>query len=184
MTFDPDTYWPSMGEWLAGPGAATPEHREAEALLSELIPLIGPISDVLDVGCGRGRLASLLLDVLPSATYTGVDIGPEQVEATRKVRPDGEVFQSRLQDFTPDRQWDLVIVSEVLMHVRPEEIELACQKVKSLARKWLITIDWTQPLRRGKPIAEWNWLYDYPTLFGSVEREIPTGLQTIFLVRP
>lgn len=182
MTFSPDAYWRGMGKWLAGPGAATPEHRAAEALLSELLPGLGHIRDVLDVGCGRGRLASLLLDVLPAAKYSGVDIGSEQVVATFKVRPDGEMYLSRLQDFAPERRWDLVIVSEVLMHIPPDDIEAVCMKVKGLARKWLVTVDWTEPL--AVPIAEHNWLYDYPALFGTVERTIPTGLQSIFVIRP
>lgn len=183
MSFDPDVYWPKMGGWLAGPGAATPEHKVAEEVVGELLKTLGPIDDVLDVGCGRGRIASLLLDVLPSAAYSGVDIGIQQVRATQKVRPEGEVFHSRLQDFDPDRKWDLVIVSEVLMHIPPADIEAACQKVKSLARKWVVTIDWTEPLG-DQPIAEWNWLYDYPSMFGTVERVIPLGLQSVFLIRP
>lgn len=183
MSFDADTYWRGMGEWLAGPGAATPEHVKAEQVVSNLLRELGPLDDVLDVGCGRGRLASMLRDVLPDTAYSGVDIGEEQAEATRKVRPDGEVFVSRLQDFAPDRQWDLVIASEVLMHIPPADIAEACLRVKDLARKWLVTIDWTEPLG-DEPIAEWNWLYDYRDLFGSVERVIPLGLQSVFLVRP
>ena len=181
MTFDPNVYWPAMGESLAGPGAATPEHVEAEGLLSEILPHLGLIDDVLDVGCGRGRLASLLLDVLPSVKYSGVDIGSAQVAATQKVRPDGEVFQSRIQDFAPDRQWDLVIVSEVLMHIPPADIAEACLRVKDLARKWLVTIDWTTPL--DQPIDQCNWLHPYPDLLGPAEQAIPTGLQTIFVFR-
>lgn len=182
MTFSPDEYWPRMGRWLAGPGAATPEHKQAEAFLTEILPTLGPIDDVLDVGCGRGRLADLLLEVLPAVKYSGVDIGEEQVKATRLVRPDGEVFHSRLQDFAPDRQWDLVIVSEVLMHITPADIAEACLRVKDLARKWLVTIDWTEPLG-DKPIAEWNWLHPYLDLLGPAAHVIPTNLQTIFVFR-
>ena len=184
MTFDPDSYWRSMGEWLAGPGAATSQHKESERLLAEVLRDLGPIDSVVDLGCGRGRIASLLEKVLPEAAYTGVDIGEAQIEATQKIRPDGDFYTARLQDFDPDRKWDLVIISEVLMHIPPSDIQAVCTKVKTLADKWIVTIDWTQPLS-GK-IAEWNWLFDYPALFGpeSVMQAIPTGKQTIFVIRP
>ena len=182
MTFNPDTYWPAQGPYIAGPGAASPEHVRAEELLREIIPTLGPIESVVDLGCGRGRLAALLLDVLPAASYTGVDIGEAQVAATSKVRPEGDFYVSRLQDFDPDRQWDLVLCSEVLMHVPPADIQAVCDKLKKLAKRWVLTVDWTVPVP--PPIAPWNWLYDYRDLFGSVEREIPTDRQTIFIIRP
>ena len=83
MTFNPRTYWPAMGPWLAGPGAVSPEHIQVEAILMDLLPSLNPIHSVLDVGCGSGRLASLLGDALPAAHYTGLDIGLAQVEATQ-----------------------------------------------------------------------------------------------------
>lgn len=178
-------YWKDSGPYLAGPDAVSPDHAVVQELLRDLLPTLGHIDDVVDLGCGRGRIASLLLDVLPSAKYTGVDVGEAQVEATRLVRPDGDFYTSRLQDFEPDRQWDLVIISEVLMHIPPSDIEAVCHKVKGLARKWVVTIDWTAPLG-DVPIADWNWLHPYEQMFGpdSVEREIPTGLQSIFVIRP
>jgi len=180
---DFDQYWKDSGPYLAGPKHISIEHQRVQALLTDLLPTLGPIEDVLEVGCGRGRVAHLLKEVLPGAKYTGMDIGDAQVAATKLVRPDGDFYTSRLQDFAPDRQWDLVVVSEVLMHIPPADIAEACLRVKDLARRWVVTVDWTEPLGDA-PIAEWNWLYDYPALFGSVERIIPIGLQSIFVIRP
>ena len=178
MTFDADAYWRAD----QGVVPAVAESSPAFGLLRDILPMLGPIQSVLDVGCGQGRIAELLLEVFPAADYVGIDISPAQVAATKTVRPDGAVYLSRLQDFTDDAGFDLVIASEVLMHVLPGEIQAACDKLKSLARRWVVTVDWTEPIR-GK-IAEWNWRHDYRSLFGSVERVIPAGLQSIFLIRP
>lgn len=178
MTFSADDYWRAD----QGVVPAVAELSPAFDLLRDVLPMLRPVSSVLDVGCGQGRIADLLLDVFPAADYVGIDISPVQVAATKVVRPDGAVYQSRLQDFTDSAGFDLVIASEVLMHVPPDEIQAACDKVKSLARKWVLTVDWTEPVA-GKT-AEWNWLHDYRSLFGTVERAIPAGLQSIFLIRP
>jgi len=184
MTFDPRTYWPAMGPWLAGPGAVSPEHIEVEAYLRDLLPSLDPIHSVLDVGCGRGRLASLLGEALPAAHYTGLDIGEAQAEATQKVRPDGAIFVTPIQDFNTKHKYDLVLVSEVLMHIPPNEIQSVCQKLLKLATWAIVAIEWTQPIGEIPP-ADWNWLHDYRALFGdNVTQEKVIGLQSIYVIRP
>ena len=46
---------------------------------------------------------------LPSAHYTGLDIGLAQVQATEAVRPDGNVYHSPIQDFDSKHRFDLVL---------------------------------------------------------------------------
>lgn len=179
--FDVDGYWRANGKYIAGPGAVSDEHKLVESILAAMLPNLGA-KDVLDVGCGRGRLADLLKRSMPDVAYAGVDIGEAQIAATKLIRPDGEFYLSRLQDFAPLREWDLVLASEVLMHIPPNDIGAVCDKLKGLARKWIVTIDWTEPVP--EPIAPWNWLYDYPALFGSVEKAIPVYQQTIYFIRP
>ena len=185
MTFNPRTYWPAMGPWLAGPGAVSPEHIKIEEILSNLLPSLNPIHSVLDVGCGRGRLASLLGEVLPSAHYTGLDIGEAQTQATQAVRPDGAVFTVPIQDFDPKHRYDLILCSEVLMHIPRNEIEAVVSKLLKMAKKYIILIEWTEPIG-DVPAAEWNWIHDYRSLFGveRIEHEQVHALQTIFLIRP
>lgn len=178
MNFDADAYWRAD----QGVVPAVAESSPAFDLLRDVLPTLGHVESVLDVGCGQGRIAELLLGVIPTAEYVGIDISPAQVAATKLVRPDGAVYLSRLQDFDDSAGFDLVIASEVLMHVLPAEIQSACDKLKSLARKWVVTVDWTEPVKG--PIADWNWRHDYRALVGTVERVIPAGLQSIFLVRP
>jgi SAM-dependent methyltransferase len=183
--FNPRTYWPAMGPWLAGPGAVSPEHIQVEAILMDLLPSLNPIHSVLDVGCGRGRLASLLGDALPAAHYTGLDIGEAQTQATQAVRSDGVVFKTPIQDFDNKHNYDLILCSEVLMHIPPNEIEQVAKKLLKMAVKYIVLIEWTQPIGDVQP-AEWNWIHDYRALFGEerIELERIHALQSIFLIRP
>lgn len=183
MAFDVDAYWRASGPYIATRSESN-EHKLVEGILTAFLPELDPIKDVLDVGCGRGRIARILNRALPGAEYTGMDIGDAQISHTLTVRPDGEFYLSRLQDFSPLRDWDLVIASEVLMHIPPQDIGAVCDKLKGLARKWIVTVDWTEPVP--EPIAPWNWLYDYPALFGPdcIHQAIPVGQQTIFIIKP
>jgi SAM-dependent methyltransferase len=188
FVYDPVEYWTANGPHLSPPGSDSPEQAavrvELQLLIEELQEINGPISSVLDVGCGQGRLAAFLLDVLPAAKYSGLDLAEAQLKGTLAVRPDAEAFYlSRLQDFDPiehDREWDLVIASEVLLHIPPDEIRTACAVLKAITGKYLITVDWSQPLEG--EIAPWNWLHDYDKLL-EPDVEIQVFNQSIFLKR-
>ena len=51
--------------------------------LACILPYIPGRASVLDVGCGNGRLASLLDRERPGATYLGLDAVPEMIEVAR-----------------------------------------------------------------------------------------------------
>lgn len=180
MTFDPDFFWRANGPYLATE-SVSPEHQATEAILRELLWEIRPIRSVIDVGCGQGRLARMLAEELPKAVYTGMDLGQAQLDGTRLAQPNGSFVLSRLQDYQGGQQYDLAIASEVLLHIPPTDIQKACDNLRALAGKWLITVDWTQKL--SVPTAEWNWLYDYQELLGKAEKVIPSGNQSVFLFR-
>lgn len=178
-TFDPDFYWKANGPYLAT-ASESAEHVQQEAVIRELLAPLKGIRTVIDVGCGGGRLAAVVRDILPAASYTGLDLGEAQLASTRKIRPDGEFILGRLQDFRTRRKWDLVLCSEVMLHIPPVDIAAAAANLRALSRKWLLTVDWTQPV--SGPIAEWNWLHDYDALYSGVKRAERVGLQTVFLL--
>lgn len=178
MPYDPEAYWTAHGPYLAPPDSSSPEQLLVLGVIRAKLHTLGPIESVLDVGCGQGRLAAVLGEELPLALYTGMDIGEAQIAGTSKVRPDGTFYLSSLQKFQSFEKWDLVICSEVLMHVPPADIELATGNLLALAGKWLITVDWTVPL--GVDIASWNFLHDYQTLL-QPDEVIPACLQSIFI---
>jgi len=55
----------------------------SDPALTSILPYIPPRARVLDVGCGNGRLALLLNQERPGATYLGMDAVPELVELAR-----------------------------------------------------------------------------------------------------
>lgn len=181
MTFDPRTYWPGLGFALDTHGD-TIEHRRQEQTVSRVLRRLGKVDSVLDVGCGRGRMAALLHKVLPEADYTGLDIGERQIEATKAVRPDGDFILGAVQDCTFNRRWDLVLTSEVLMHIPPHEVGGVVDKLRSVSR-YLLAVEWApSPAEMSRPIAEHNWPHDYLSLLGPAIYAEHTDRQVIYVV--
>lgn len=182
MTYDPVPFWNNLAPAIAPPGAVSPEHVRQEALLEELLSGLR-WRTVCEVGVGGGRISDLLHRVRPDATYTGVDLGDVQLAAGLRIWPEGTFLKSAIEDFEAVRQWDLVIASEVLMHVVPERIEDAVANVLRMARKHLVLVEWV-PLsgELDKPVADWNFPHDYGAMLGEVTSATRTDRQIIYHV--
>ena len=181
--------------WTAGQGfdndlplTYSPQHQAQEqALRAAVRHLEGPINSVLDVGCGRGRIAAFLQRELPKAKYTGLDVGPVQLELTRKVRPDGEFIQAAIQDLDrPDDLWELVVCSEILMHIPPDEIQAAVHKIKRAAYGYILIVEWVPTadwalFNSPDMVAWWNFAHDYLKLFGPAVYAARTDQQVVYI---
>lgn len=178
MKFSADAYWtrPVPNPTSMMPfSPIRPAHADQERTLLDVLAGL-EFDSVLEVGCGLGRITAML----QTDDLTAIDIGADQVAVTRDRVPTARVEQARIQDYEPDRQWDLVLASEVLMHIPPADIQAVCDKLQRLSLRWVVTVDWTEPITRR--VLPHNWLHDYRSLFGKVETVVPIGLQSIFVV--
>lgn len=80
--------------------------------------------EVLDVGCGDGRIA-FEIRARTSAAVTGIDLAPQAIELARAMcyERDGIRFEvGRVEDLPKSRQFDAIIFTEVLEHVPDDDI--------------------------------------------------------------
>lgn len=100
-----------------------PNIAECKAILHEDYSL-------LDVGCNIGSL----YESLGHKNYEGIDLDPKAIEEARRRFPEGRFSVGDLYDI--DGEWDVVLVSRVLMHVAP--LDLAMKKLMESAKKYLV----------------------------------------------
>jgi len=80
---------------------------------------------VLDLGCGTGRLLSMIANQYPNATLHGVDGTPEMIHKSReRLKGRCALIQADLNDYIPQHQYDVVISTTVLHHLDDPEIHL------------------------------------------------------------
>jgi SAM-dependent methyltransferase len=78
-------------------------------------------ASVLDVGCAEGPLSDFLTPG-QRERYLGVDISKVVVARASRIRAPMKFVQSVAHEFTTDQKWDVIVLSEILMHVEHEKV--------------------------------------------------------------
>ncbi|HEX8387081.1 MAG TPA: class I SAM-dependent methyltransferase, partial [Rubricoccaceae bacterium] len=108
-------------------------HERVLELVREAAP-----RTVLDAGCGEGFVAGFIGERMPGVEITGIDDSAGAVEYAREHFGAHGTFEVGSVYALPyaDRQFDLVLCSEVLEHLdRPEE---ALAELKRVARRHVL----------------------------------------------
>ena len=105
--------------------------------------------------------------------YLAVDISPDQIEnaksllsSTNKLSQQVKLdfLVSDIQSLRLDKQYDLVILSEVLLHILPTDIDSVIKKLITLSKKHIINIDWYED-HPPKSQASHNFIHQYEALY-------------------
>jgi SAM-dependent methyltransferase len=79
-----------------------------------------PVSSILDVGCGDGKVCAELRRAFPGARITGIDISTRAIALARELVPGCEFVCGNVGDATlPRAGFDAATLIETLEHVEP-----------------------------------------------------------------
>jgi SAM-dependent methyltransferase len=166
MAYNPVEYWRERGKVYYKGRFDYPEIKLQEQFIVEALKPLS-FSSVLEAGCGFGRVTKLVLDSCPGIVkYVAFDLSSDQVErAKHYVRnPLVNFTVSDIESFSSGSKYDLVLAAEVLLHVKPEGIRSAINKLLSLSSRYLVHIDWCEDNPVGKP-APHNFMHDYDSIY-------------------
>ena len=89
---------------------------------------------------------------------------------------------SDIQSLNLDKKYDLVILSEVLLHILPTEIDSIIKKLITLSKKNIINIDWYEdhpPMKH----APHNFIHQYETIYKKYTEPSTTTIKRIPIKR-
>lgn len=103
--------------------------------LLERIAAFTPCQTLLDVGCGEGLFTRYLTGV--ATNVVGIDLSATAIERARHNVPRADFCCVALQDFTPDRTFDVVVAAEMLYYA--DDIERALDDLCALGDVVLVS---------------------------------------------
>ena len=178
MSYNPSEYWHERGKvyknnFKYNKDFVLQEEFIIKYLSENIFTPDDSTKSVLELGCGYGRVTKLLLTKFPTMIkeYLAVDLSPHQIENAKKYvgsNDDKLIFSvSDIQSFDTNKKYDLVILSEVLLHVLPSEIDSIIKKIISLSDKHIINIDWYEDSlpRDYKIRATYNFIHQYEAIY-------------------
>jgi SAM-dependent methyltransferase len=104
-------------------GAATRARKVAMVVGVAEFVLGRSLKSVLDVGCGEAPWQPLLRKLRPQSTYSGVDSSEYAVRRFGRTRGIVSGTFEDAGDVVPRRQYDLVVVSDVIHYLEKREVE-------------------------------------------------------------
>jgi ubiquinone/menaquinone biosynthesis C-methylase UbiE len=143
---------------------------------------ITPGADVLDLGCGTGTLALLVMETQPAARVSGLDVDPEILALARgKIAAAGAevrlVEGSATAPPFPPASFDRVLSTLVLHHLTTAQKREALAAVRRLLRPGgeLHVADWGKPQNLLMRVASlgFRWLDGAETTAANLRGELP-----------
>ncbi|HEY7111066.1 MAG TPA: class I SAM-dependent methyltransferase [Nitrososphaeraceae archaeon] len=133
---------------------------------------------VLEVGCGFGRITRLVLSNYPNTKrYKAVDLSPDQVSNAEEYVKSGidrstlahidlTFAISDIKSLQMNLKYDLVLASEVLLHILPSEIKEIMIKLVELSNCHIINIDYYS--EKLNQLAPHNFLHQYEKIYSEI----------------
>ena len=167
------------------------EHPHRDFLVNQILKW-APFETVLEVGCNAGQNLYLLAQKEHGASFHGIDINPQFVQAGQewlKGKGTENVFLKvgKADDLSSlgDRSYDVCFSDGTLMYLGPDKISQSLRQMARITRKVIFLNEWSRNAVDPGERSWWydfHWVHDYGALFREFlpqskirETKIPAG---------
>ena len=105
----------------------------------------GAIGSCLELGANVGMNLKALRLLYPEAAVKGVEINPDAARLLAETIGAENVRNESIFDYLPAEQFDLVLVKGVLIHINPEMLATAYDRIYQSARRWILIGEYYNP---------------------------------------
>ena len=99
--------------------------------------------EFLEFGANIGMNIKALKLLYPNSVFSSVEIN---AEACRQLKEISDVtFQTSIEEFIPEKSYDVVFSKGVLIHIAPENLPLVYKKIYESSNKWILLAEYYNP---------------------------------------
>lgn len=138
--------------WAGEFGSAYVQRNQGNALIAAKVALfsralsaIGPIKSCLELGANIGLNLRALQILFPSLSQHAVEINAQAVEQLSKVIARDHITHGSILDYVCQQRFDLVLIKGVLIHINPDALPVAYQKLYESTGQYLLLSEYFNP---------------------------------------
>lgn len=99
------------------------------------------IQSIIELGSNVGNNMDALHKILPATDLHAVELNKTAADILRKKQI-CTVYNESILDFTPPRRFDLSFTSGVLIHIAPEALNIAYEKLYQLSQRYILVVEY------------------------------------------
>ncbi len=116
------------------------------AMFGKIFNSISNAKSLIEFGTNRGMNIQALSTILPDDfEYSGIEINATAVAELKKLGLCKNIYHSSILDFSPDYKRDISLISGVLIHINPNELQDVYQKLYDTSSRYIIVNEYYNP---------------------------------------
>lgn len=142
--------------WAGEFGTAYIQRNQGDALLASNLDFFAKalrsargVKSCIEFGANIGMNLKALKLLHPTQEQHGIEINQDAARELAQVIPPGNVHQSSILDFSPQKLWDLVLIKGVLIHINPEVLPQVYDKLVASSGRYLLVAEYYNPVPVG-----------------------------------
>ncbi len=115
------------------------------ALFSQALRSAYKPKDCIEFGANVGMNLKALKILYPQQEQFAVEINADAANELRTFLPPENVFHASILDYSPTKQFDLVLIKGVLIHINPEYLSQVYETLYHSTGRYLLTCEYYNP---------------------------------------
>lgn len=138
--------------WAGEFGTEYIQRNQGDALLASNLDFFAKalraargVKTCIEFGANIGMNLKALKLLHPTQEQHGIEINADAALQLAQVIPAEHVHQTSMLDFEPGQTWDLVLIKGVLIHINPDELPEAYDKLVGSSNRYLLVAEYYNP---------------------------------------
>lgn len=138
--------------WAGEFGDAYIDRNKGEKLLASNLDFFSKalrgargVSSCIEFGANIGMNLRAMRLLFPSQEQHAIEINAEAAKELATAVPPANIFQGSILDYPAGRQFDLVLIKGVLIHINPEVLPAVYEKLYRSTGKYLLVSEYYNP---------------------------------------
>ena len=100
------------------------------------------VESLIELGPNIGMNLKAVQLLFPKAKLAGVEINQDATEILKAEFPQGDFFNESIFDFEPQTKYDLCLIKGVLIHLNPDMLGQAYEKLYKSSQKYVLIAEY------------------------------------------